>query len=153
MTLRSRRRSSTCPSSVFSARILYLPSPETVGTYIINLQDSVDEKRRPLPGTHWTASYIEKGGAVYFDSFGFPPPAQVCDFLRAYRPFAVNRFQLQNIRSGVCGYYCLYFLWFMWKHRRVGGGLSRRLELLLSKFSLDDPKKNRAILEKRIRPL
>ena len=127
-----------------------LPRKMKSGGYVINLQDSVDEKGVPLPGTHWTAFYIDGNEAVYFDSFGFPPPQQVVRFLKS-KKLAINRFQIQNTRSGVCGYYCIYFLWFCQKTRKVN--LANRLHLFLSQFSLDDPTKNQSILERRIRPL
>lgn len=113
-----------------------LPSKRQEGGYIFNLQDSVDEKGNPLPGTHWTAAYIEGNKACYFDSFGFPPPEQVDNFIGKH---AWSGNQIQSIRSEVCGYYCLYFLWWMLKHKHID--FYERFKLFLNHFRLD-PSKN-----------
>ena len=118
----------------------------------INLQGATDEHGQPLPGTHWTAFYIEKRRAVYFDSFGFIYPKQVDTFLKQYKPVLYNKRDIQNTRSGVCGCYCIYFLWFTFNNRKRVPDIHKRCALFLSKFS-DDVTKNQAKLESLTKPL
>lgn len=129
-----------------------LPRVRREGAYIINLQDANDEDGNPLPGTHWTAFYIEKGHAVYFDSFGVIAPQSVQDYLRPYRPWLFSEKHIQNIQSEICGYYVLYFIWFMHRHRHKIPNLDRRFRTFLRLFS-DDPEKNKRLLQKYIKPL
>lgn len=125
-----------------------VPNVRRDGGYIFNLQDSVDKNGQPLPGTHWTAAFIEKGKSCYFDSFGFPAPVQVVNFLT--KPIVWSNHHIQNITSEVCGYYCLYFIWWMTKHRHIP--FVRRFQLFLRRFK-DDPEKNLTLLKGYLRPL
>lgn len=133
-----------------------LPPIRRNGGYIINLQDANDENGKPLPGTHWTAFYIEGAGrcptAVYFDSFGVIAPAAVQHYLKPYRPWLYSQKQIQNIRSTICGYYALYFIWFMHRHRHKIPDLNKRFLAFLRLFS-NDPEKNKTILERYLKPL
>ena len=141
-----------------------LPPIRRPGGYIINLQDSIDEAGNPLPGTHWTSFYIEDGPcgklgcnprrrvAVYFDSFGVIAPQSVQEFLRPFRPWMYSEKHIQNIRSEICGYYALYFIWFMHRHRFKIKDINKRFQTFLRLFS-NDPEKNKKLLEKYIRPL
>lgn len=125
-----------------------LPTKRVPGGYIFNLQDSTDEKGNNLPGTHWTAGFVEGNRACYFDSFGFPAPEQVDDFLSQRKAWSGT--QIQSLRSEVCGYYCLYFIWWMYKHRHID--FYKRFQLFLHQFS-SDPKENLTLLKKYILPL
>jgi hypothetical protein len=129
-----------------------LPSYAKDGGYIINLQDSTDEDGLPLPGTHWTAFYIEKNRAVYFDSFGVIAPRSVQTFLRRFKPWMFSTKHIQNVQSEICGYYVLYFLWFMWTHRHRIKNLNKRFCAFLCLFSTS-PERNKTLLEKYIKPL
>ncbi len=85
-------------------------SPPSRGGYIINLANHTAR------GTHWVALWLEKPGmALYYDSFGFPPPLAVEDFCRRWgsRKVIFSRVQIQSIASGFCGQYCLDFLAFI----------------------------------------
>lgn len=114
------------------------------GGYIINMADSNSM------GTHWVAFWIDdarKNDAVaYFDSFGVQPPLEVRNALKKIAlKILVNDKQIQNINSGWCGVYNLYFLWFMQNHKKMG--LEKRFETFLSLFS-DDVEQNLTILKK-----
>lgn len=132
-----------------------LPPVPKAGGYIVNLQDSDKGS-----GTHWTAFYIEdcgkRGGrtgrcpAVYFDSFGVIPPLSVQRFLR--RNYMFSEKHIQNVRSEICGYYVIYFIWFMWNHRNRIKDLRKRFCTFLRLFS-SDPTKNKTLLQKYIKPL
>lgn len=122
-----------------------LPITNKDGGYIINLQDSDDG-----PGTHWTAFYVEGSSKVYFDSFGVIPPLSVQRFLR--NKYVYSTKHIQNIQSEICGYYVLYFIWFMWNHRYKIKDLRKRFCAFLRLFS-SDPTKNKTLLQKYIKPL
>lgn len=125
-----------------------LPKYPERGGYIINLQDSDDGN-----GTHWVCVYIEISGnkkkryvCCYFDSFGIVPPLQIRDFLKERcDKVLVNTKHIQNLRSGWCGWYCLFFLWFMANHKHFP--IENRLEIFTNKFS-NDVEKNLTILKK-----
>ena len=126
-----------------------LPHYKSPGGYIVNLQDSTDEHGKELPGTHWTSFYVPKvGRAAYFDSFGFDAPVQVSKFLN--RNYVYSHHPIQNIYSEICGYYCLYFIWFMHRHPKIP--LQQRLNIFVNKFSTDVTQ-NEKILKKLIAPL
>lgn len=124
--------------------------PRRNGGYIINLQDDYDSNGYNLGGTHWTAMFIENNNAGYFDPFGFVPPRQVQDFLKPFRPYLVNDKHIQNEATSVCGTYCIFFLWWMNKHKELP--FNDRMKIFVDLFS-DNVVKNRGILEKHIKPL
>lgn len=117
------------------------------GGYIVNLQDSVDEEGNPNSGTHWVACFVNGKHQYYFDSFGFPPPKAVVHFL-SHR-FQWNRMDIQNINSGVCGYYCFFFLWAMTNFK---GPPDERWKRFLGMWS-KDVTKNRTRLMRFIAPI
>lgn len=126
-----------------------LPYKRYDGGYIINLQDNLDAYGNFNEGSHWTCFYIQGKQACYFDSFGFIMPRQVQEFLKPYKPIIYNLKQIQNIRSSVCGYYCLLFLkWF--QAQKDIKSFSKRLDIFCNLFS-DDTEKNKSILEKYIK--
>ena len=85
--------------------------------YFINLQDSVDQDGKPNQGTHWT--YVEcvkypneKTEAIYFDSYGVPPPENVKRVVkntlgREGLPYVTK--DIQSLMNNACGFYCLAF--------------------------------------------
>lgn len=128
-----------------------LPKQRSQGCYIINLQDDLDHYGNDLSGSHWTAFIIEGKQCSYFDSFGFPPPVQVMHFLKPYTPYPYSHKQIQNPTSHVCGYFVLYFLWWMTRQKQLKK-MAVRLDKFLNQFS-EDYRKNKTLLEKYIRPL
>lgn len=92
------------------------------GGYIINLDDTNLERG----GTHWTGLYVNdiNHSITYFDSFGFPPSQSTINWINLINPYYqnydmfYNSKQIQNIRSGGCGIYSLFFIDFMNKHRQ-----------------------------------
>ena len=124
-----------------------LPMIRRDGYYIINLQDDYHSNGQDLMGTHWTVFGVQKNKAAYFDSFGFPPPIQVENFLKPYSPFPYSSRQIQSMQSGVCGKYVIYWIYYM--HTRNGLSNPRRsMAQFLSLWS-PEPRKNREILLKR----
>lgn len=124
--------------------------PRRNGAYIINLDDDYDSQGNNKSGTHWTGLYIEGKKAGYFDSFSFPPPRQVQDFLKPFRPYLVNDKHIQSETSGVCGTYVIFFLWWMNRHKELP--FNDRMKIFVDLFS-DNPSKNRNILHKHVKPL
>ena len=80
------------------------------GGMIINLQDDEDHHGVDQPGSHWCGMFMRGKRAVWFDPFGFPPPVQVEHWLKPYRPWIWSHKTIQNPRSEICGYFCLYFV-------------------------------------------
>lgn len=125
-----------------------LPPTPQAGGYIINTQDDVDKATGiDLPGTHWVAFYIEGKQAVYFDSFGFAPSLQVQNFLKPFIPYEYNTKHIQNIRSGVCGNYVLFFLVYMTRARRNDPDLNQRFKKFLALWSPDVEKNRTKLLD------
>ena len=98
--------------------------PKTLKTnraYIINLDDEVDKGTGILSGgTHWTCFQIMeypngKQEAIYFDSYGMPPPEivkkRVMDNFKLKLPY--NTKDIQSLMNEACGWYCLAFLHFI----------------------------------------
>lgn len=85
------------------------------GAYIINLQSSSDGN-----GTHWTALYIFKSICMYYDPFGIIMPNSIIKFCQKYNSkikIIYNIDQIQHIKSIYCGWYCLYFLYFLHRNK------------------------------------
>jgi hypothetical protein len=95
------------------------------GAYIFNLGDS----------THWICAYLESPSKVaYFDSFGQTAPLAVIDFVRRFgsKKLLESDKVIQNIESGSCGGYCLYFLSFMTHNRHIP--FEKRYRMFLNLF-------------------
>jgi hypothetical protein len=83
-----------------------LPIKKISGSYIINLQNQDDGN-----GTHWVVFKIfSNRDCCYFDSFGMPMPQEVNNWLSKFKPIATNNRQIQDIKSQLCGYFCLAFI-------------------------------------------
>ena len=110
-----------------------LPKRAKDGGYIVNLDDL------GKPGTHWVALFIQKGNAVYFDSFGVERlPKEIKWFLNG-KNLSLNLFRIQEFDSIMCGYFCLGFLDYMF----AGKSLLEYTSL----FSPNDFKKNDKIIK------
>jgi hypothetical protein len=81
-------------------------------SYIINMENEFDEDGTPNKGSHYCAfqvnSYPEGKEAVYFDSYGQPPPQAVEKFCKCRLPH--NDKDIQSLMNSACGWYCLAFL-------------------------------------------
>ena len=85
----------------------------TQGGWIVNMEDSVDSRGNFTPGTHWVSFYVKGNKCVYFDSFGILPDIQIQKILCQYIPYRYSTKQIQNIRNGDCGDFCLFFIFFI----------------------------------------
>jgi hypothetical protein len=95
-------------------------------SYIINLDDSIDEKGNQNEGTHWTALQINKypDGKVepiFFDPYGQPPSESIKKFVldNTGKKLPYNTKDIQSLMNNACGFFCLGFLHFIntWDHR------------------------------------
>jgi len=87
------------------------------GAYIINLQSKIGN----TGGSHWTAMVFKRRHVAYFDPFGLPVPMPIRAFILRYKPtraiYSLNG--IQAMPSVLCGYFSLYFLYFITvKHKR-----------------------------------
>ena len=78
------------------------------GCYIVNLGNS------DTGGTHWTCFIINNKIAVYFDPFGLIMPQSIVRFIKRYKHLRIiySIDQIQNYNSILCGWFCLYFLYY-----------------------------------------
>jgi len=119
------------------------------GGYIINLQDLEQERG----GSHWTSLYVpfsNRKEIAYMDSFGFIPSQSTINWIKStpYKNHKIfyNKKHIQNINSGGCGIYSLFFIDFMSKHNQ-----SLPVEELLNKFAelfSNNPTENLQILKR-----
>jgi hypothetical protein len=80
-----------------------LPNECLTGHYIINLQSESEGN-----GTHWLSLTIYNQNAYHFDSFGVQPNQEVIEFCKkGHCKLGYNTFQIQNINSELCGWYCI----------------------------------------------
>ena len=94
-------------NAVISKNHLYDMTPMK-GGYIVNMEDS-DEGS----GSHWVAIWFDSLNKIplYFDSFGIDPPIAIIDFMKKVNDKCIfSSKEIQNINSGFCGQYCLFFL-------------------------------------------
>lgn len=104
------------------------PNKIKQGGYIINLQDTHDAEGNMNGGTHWVAIFFPnllRKDIIYFDSFGFPIPQSLINWIRMkgglYKNSRIvsNDFQIQDVDSGGCGIYSLFFIEFMNKNKKL----------------------------------
>jgi hypothetical protein len=117
------------------------------GNYIINLAD------HNKPGTHWVALFIKQNIAIYFDSYGLPPPTIIKQFYKG-RKLIYNADMIQSMNSTACGYYCILFL-HHFTHLNKDYKTIRQFGYALNKFNqpfdLNNTQKNDLILRDRIK--
>jgi len=122
-----------------------LPQKKHAGNYIVNLQSSTDGN-----GTHYCGLKIyDNGEALWFDPFGFEAPKEVDAYVGGKIPFSDK--VIQNINSSICGYYCLYFLYYMTKKDNHKSKYDV-YQSFIDSFS-DNPEDNRRLLEKFMKPI
>lgn len=119
------------------------------GAYVVNLEDSDDG-----PGSHWTAFVIFNHVAVYYDSYGMPIPDDIHKFIRKYdkkMKIIFSTDQIQTLESVLCGWYVVFFLYFM----TIMHPKTPNKKLLLNKhnaiFSLENRQLNDKILQELIK--
>ncbi len=113
--------------------------------YIINLEDEQDKETREInDGSHWVGFQVRtykngrKPEAVYFDSYGKPPPKVVIQ--RIKEGFNVPVWHptkdVQSIVNNACGFYQLAWGHYVNDPRFISkGGLKEDTEEFLSPFN------------------
>lgn len=144
-----------------------LPTERKIGSYYINLQNHNEGE-----GTHWVLAKIycdderkeqetiavdKKGkrvyrcGAIYFDPFGVDMPKEVERFLEPFKPIPFNTRHIQNIRSEVCGWYCIACDYAL-EQKQNGETYLDDFEKFIALWS-DEPTRNLKILKAFFKPL
>ena len=83
------------------------------GAYVINLDEYSGI------GTHWIALYINKKTFTSFDSFGVEQiPKEISKFINNKNIIA-NIFRVQAYDSTICGYFCIGFIDFILKGKKL----------------------------------
>src|SRR5437867_12697489 len=72
--------------------------------FILNLDDKDGNV------IHLTCVFIKNGACYYFDSFGFPTPIEVNEYLRKFNKRYYNSFEIQKGNQVICGHFCIYML-------------------------------------------
>ena len=86
-----------------------LPDKVKYGAYVINLDEYSDI------GTHWKTVYINTKTVTYFDSFGVEHiPKEIKEFINN-KNITTNIFRIQAYDSGMCRYFYIGFIDFMFK--------------------------------------
>lgn len=118
---------------------------ERKSCYVINM-DNADGG-----GTHWIAIYISGLNGFYFDSFAAMPPKNIINFFKRYKiRWDYNKQQIQDLDSSACGYFCVYFLYFMFKHDDKRKDLKFICFKMIEPFNSDDQTNNDKVLQKYI---
>lgn len=117
--------------------------PLRSGGMIFNLEDSTGGEG----GTHWVSIFFNpsRKKAIYFDPFGFQPPTSVIEAFKDFLPIEFSSVQVQNPQSTVCGYYCLFFIWYI--SQDPTPSLKKRLSNFIQLFNATDPAKNLQLLK------
>lgn len=127
-----------------------LPNIEIGKSYIVNLENDVDEQGNISAGTHWIAFQIFRTHSgllpLFFDSFGFGAPAEVADKIATVtnKKIGFSTRQIQSPSySGACGWYCLAWLHYMnMKHRSIREDLTDRYNDFVSMFDPENQQIN-----------
>ena len=89
-------------------------------SYIINMEDSLNDEGKQNPGSHWCAFQISKtkDGKVlpcYFDPFGLGPPLAVSAAVERFcgKKLPHTSKNIQSLMAECCGYFCLAWLHFI----------------------------------------
>ena len=79
------------------------------GAYVTNLDEYSNI------GTHWIALYVNNKTVTYFDRFGVEHiQKEIKNFINSKNIIA-NIFRIQAYDSVMCGYFCIGFIYFMFK--------------------------------------
>ena len=99
--------------------------------YIVNLDDKKNS------GTHWTVFYYNNPlTSLYFDSFGFVPPAQVENKIE---PYIYSEPDIQDYEnSSACGYFCIAFIKFLYNQDDKHKALDTFINLFKSETNNND---------------
>ena len=124
---------------------LYTRIKPKTGNYIFNMQSASNTSE----GTHWCAFIIKPTIAIYFDSFGMSVPSDIVNFIRRYDnkiKILFSNDNIQHIDSVLCGYFCIFFIYFVSILHKNSTNYRRIINLHNHIFSKDE-KQNDKILQ------
>lgn len=109
------------------------------GCYVMNLQNS-DQS-----GSHWTSFIVSNTCIYYSDSFGLYPVERIYQmFLKSGKQLYINSKQIQDIKSTVCGWFAISFLFFMLNAPYKTG--LKKFEKYLKLWDFDNLKNNDKVI-------
>ena len=119
-----------------------LPNKFKKGTHVINLDEYENT------GTHWVSLFVKTNKSIYFDSFGIEHiPKEINKFINndmtkpsSLKLIKSNIFRIQAYDSIMCGYFCIEFINYMLK--------GKKLLDYTNLFSPNDFKKNDRIIKR-----
>ena len=90
-----------------------LPSKIKKEAYVINLDEYENT------GTHWISLFVKANEVIYFDSFGREHiPKEINKFINSNN-IESNIFRIQAYDSIMCGYFCIEFINYMLKGKKL----------------------------------
>jgi len=128
-------------------------------SYIINLENSIDENGEPNDGTHWTFLQINKYPnnkieSIYFDPYGAPPSEnikKVVEQTTGKKGLPHTDKDIQSLMNNACGYYCLALGHFInasqYRSKDLYDDVSNFLDMFEDLNTSVDFKKNEFILK------
>jgi hypothetical protein len=131
-------------------------------SYVVNMQDSLDEEGNENEGTHWVCFQVNEDGtkkqAIYFDPYGVAPPKVVTDYIKKFVGTGIPHTtkDIQSIMANCCGWYCLAFLHYINEYANRRKDLYDDTAMFLNFFDdlnkSIDYKKNEFMLRQFFRP-
>jgi hypothetical protein len=95
-------------------------------SYVINLDNSIDDEGNENEGSHWTCLQVNKypDGKVepiFFDPYGAPPSESIKRFVKdnCAKSLPYTTKDIQSLMNNACGFYVCAFLHYInsWEHR------------------------------------
>lgn len=86
------------------------------------------------PGSHFIAIYcVNKNTIMYFDSLNLDSiPQEIYNYIKSYKLSIDMSFNLQNIFSTYCGFYCILFLYSISISKRYWNKISKKFQSNMS---------------------
>ena len=70
-------------------------------------------------GTHWVSLFVKAKKVIYFDSFGIEHIPEAIDKFIGNKKIKASIFRIQAYDSIVCGYFCIEFINYMLKGKKL----------------------------------
>ena len=104
------------------------------GAYVINLDEYENT------GIHWVSLFVKANKVIYFDSFGIEHTPEEIDKFIGNKKIKASIFRIQAYDSIMCGYFCIEFINYMLK--------GKKLLDYTNLFSPNDFKKNDRVIKR-----
>ena len=90
-----------------------LPNKIKKGAYVINLDEYEST------GTHWVSLFVKANKVIYFDSFDIEHIPEEIDKFIGNKKIKASIFRIQAYDSIMCGYFCIEFINYMLKGKKL----------------------------------